>query len=266
MLRQGKFLLGNITEVKAWLMQIPISRRVKTIQNHHTYLPDYTMFSGEHFDRLKSMEHDHVENRDWSEIGQHFTIFPDGMIGICRTLEKNPAGIYKNNANAVCIENIGNFDTDKDAMTRIQKHSIVHLNAILCKKFGVPIDTDGIVYHHWFDLNTGERLEGAGTTKTCPGTNFFGGNKVDDARKFFIPLVLKSYLLNDPVANVINLFYGKVIPPKLNVRKAPNKSAEIVEIIPQGTKVAVFEIKEGWYRINCLEEEWINGKFLTQIP
>ena len=48
-----------------------------------------------------------------------------------------------------------------------------------------------VVYHHWYDLNTGKRIakEGTGSTKTCPGTNFFGGNTVEAFKKELLPLL-----------------------------------------------------------------------------
>jgi hypothetical protein len=46
-------------------------------------------------------------------------------------------------------------------------------------------------YHHWYDLNTGKRIakEGTGSTKTCPGTNFFGGNTVEAFKTGLLPLL-----------------------------------------------------------------------------
>jgi hypothetical protein len=50
-----------------------------------------------------------------------------------------------------------------------------------------------VLYHHWFDLDSGLRLDwgsgGAGKTKTCPGTNFFGGNTVRKFQNSFLPLL-----------------------------------------------------------------------------
>ena len=58
----------------------------------------------------------HVTYNGWNDIGQHFTIFPDGLILTGRSLEKSPACIYGQNANAICIENLGNFDLGGDQM------------------------------------------------------------------------------------------------------------------------------------------------------
>lgn len=72
---------------------------------------------------------------------------------------------------------------------RMEGMVILFLNALLCKKFNLAVNTDTIVYHHWYDLDIGKRTNGTGKVKTCPGTAFFGGNSVEDARKYFIPLI-----------------------------------------------------------------------------
>ena len=66
------------------------------------------------------------------------------------------------------------------------------LNAILSKELNLQVNTDSIVYHHWYDLNSGKRKNGEGVTKSCPGTAFFGGNKVEDAQINFIPKIINE--------------------------------------------------------------------------
>ena len=78
------------------------------------------------------------------------------------------------------------------SMAKAHRDSIITVNAKLCKKFKLPMDTTSIVYHHWYDLTTGKRVkEGSLNTKTCPGTNFFGGNTVENCQMNFIPEVKK---------------------------------------------------------------------------
>ena len=62
------------------------------------------------------------------------------------------------------------------------------MNALLCEKFDLPINTDSIVYHHWWTA-AGKRTNGFGAAKSCPGTNFFGGNSVEACETNFIPLI-----------------------------------------------------------------------------
>ena len=193
MLQQGKFLLLTLDEFGQWLEGLTVVRKIKVIQNHHTWLPDYSTFkkrkTDKYFALLRSMEEGHM-SRGFSEIAQNLTTFPDGLVAVCRNFETIPAGIKGVNGNGICIEHIGNFDTGKDAMTGEHRHTIVTVNALLCQKFNLKVNTNSIVYHHWYDLNTGKRVkEGTGSTKTCPGTNFFGGNTIAACERDFIPAV-----------------------------------------------------------------------------
>lgn len=194
MQQKGRFLLFSRTEFKDWLPKQNIGRKITLIQNHHTWSPSYKDFNGSnYFARLESMRSFHVNSRGFSDIAQNITTFPDGMIAVCRPLDIAPAGIKGANANGICIEHFGNFDLGGDQMTQEHRQTIIFINALLCLKFNLPLSTSAIVYHHWWDLNTGVRQNGAGVTKTCPGTNFFGGNNVADAEAHFIPLIKKEY-------------------------------------------------------------------------
>ncbi len=189
----GKFLLLEINEFANWLDMQIITRNIKLIQLHHTYIPAYKHFDEKkqnHFALCKSMEQSHLE-RGFAEIAQNFTTFPDGKIMVCRNINTIPAGIKGANSNGVCIENLGNFDTGKDKMTDKQKNCIVSLTIALLNKFKLQASDQSIVYHHWYDLTLGKRIqkEGTGTTKSCPGTNFFGGNTVENFNSSFLPLV-----------------------------------------------------------------------------
>lgn len=186
---QGPFILMDTTAFTGWLSAQDIARKIEHIQNHHTWKPDYSNFRGDnHFNLLEGMKGYHLK-RGFSDIAQNITTFPDGTLAVCRPLSRTPAGIKGANTGGICIEHIGNFDTGGDTMTPEHSNTIVYLNALLCAKFRLEPDTDSIVYHHWWDLKTGKRTNGEGVTKSCPGAHFFGGNKVADAGKNFVPLI-----------------------------------------------------------------------------
>ncbi|MCE3227034.1 MAG: hypothetical protein K0S32_1585 [Bacteroidetes bacterium] len=262
----GKFTLYTFAEFQAWVTNTSFNRVIKVIQNHHTYIPGYAHFKGNnHFELLKSMERGHIE-RGFAEIAQNLTTYPDGTIAVCRSFDKIPAGIKGANSIGLCIEHIGNFNTDGDTMSQPHRDSIINLNAVLCKKFNLTPSTDSVVYHHWYDLNTGERKNGAGVTKTCPGTNFFGGNKVEDAQKNFIPLVANALnqfnfsghtiVVNDTLQN------GTVNARVLNVRSLPATTGAILKTLREGTTVAIYESKNGWYRIDT-GSQWVKAEFIN---
>lgn len=137
------------------------------------------------------MERSHIE-RGFDQIGQNITTFPDGNIMLCRDLNIQPAGIKFQNSGAICIENIGDFDKGNDNLNENHKLTIVQVTKFLLQKFNITPNKTNLVYHHWFDLNTGETIEeeGKGTKKSCPGSNFFGGNTVEAYNNNFLPLFI----------------------------------------------------------------------------
>lgn len=112
---------------------------------------------------------------------------------ICRSLDKQPTGIHLANKGGICVENIGDFDKERDMMTEAQKNTIITLTGSLLKKFSITPNSQTLVYHHWFDLETGKRkvTDEPDSIKTCPGTNFFGGNTVKAYNDNFLPSLNK---------------------------------------------------------------------------
>ncbi|MFC3749247.1 N-acetylmuramoyl-L-alanine amidase [Paenibacillus sp. GCM10012306] len=217
MKQQGNFLLMEKSEFKDWVDKQVVTRSIKKLQVHHTASPNYTtrkMINGvaqqDHFVCLEGMRTSHIKDNGWSAAGQHLTIFEDGKIALSldRDLNITPAGIKGANTGMICIESIGYFDKGADIMTTAQRDAIVHVYACLADKFKISINTDNIVYHAWFTA-TGERLSDytpGKSSKTCPGTAFFGdGNTIAAANKGFIPSIkaelVKLNIKLEPVVN-----------------------------------------------------------------
>lgn len=269
---QSGFKKMTVQEFENYIANLKMARTILFIQEHHTYIPSYIHFKGNnHFDLQKGMKNTHVNINGWADIGQHFTIFPDGNILTGRSIEKSPACITGNNANAVCIENLGNFDKGADEMTDEQRKAIVSVTAALCKKFNFIPDTNRIVYHHWFDLSTGARNNGTKNNKSCPGTNFFGGNSVDDYKNNFIPLV--SAQLRTSVTVVSSalekvLKYVSVTADSLNVRIGAgsfNAKAKDREPTLFGAVLRVYEEKNKWYKISSSSEHWVSSIYTKDV-
>lgn len=179
MKQDGKFILMNQEELKIYISELKEVKKFENIQQHHTASPSYKDVKNNHFQLMKSMENYHVNTLKMSEIAQHFSTFPDGSICVGRPLTKDGGGFYGNqNIKSITIESVGNFDVE--AMTDEQRKSIVLLNALLCKKFGITPSTATLPYHCWVK------------NKSCPGINYFGGNTKTAAEKYFIPLIKKE--------------------------------------------------------------------------
>lgn len=270
---KGQFVLFTLAEFAEWLANTEFTRKVVRIQNHHTWKPRYKDFSGtNHFPVLAGMKKHHMEHNGWADIGQHVTTFPDGTVAICRPFERTPACIYGANAGTICIEHLGNFDKGGDTMTAAHRDCIIQVNALLCKEFRLAANTDAIVYHHWYDLSTGKRNDGAGNNKTCPGEKFFGGNKVADCAAEFIPLVKAALTGGAPKEEA-----GKLIAfdapvsrarvavqnEKLVIRSGPSAAADDVGSLPDGMLLQIYEAKGIWRRIDPAQPYWVSSKFLA---
>lgn len=264
------FIKMTIEEFENYVSNLRVGRTVLFLQHHHTYKPSYIHFKGKnHFDLQSGMKQYHIAHNGWLDVGQHFTTFPDGTILTGRSIEKTPACISGNNGNAVCIENLGNFDEGCDTMNELQRSTIIRMTAALCKKFNLAATTNKILYHHWFDLSTGERNNGTKNNKSCPGSNFFGGNKVEDCKNHFLPLVfnlLQTDTPNPPTVSIVK--YVSITVDKLNVREGAGSGFQIVsnrKAIRQGAVLRVFAEKNGWLKISSSLEHWVSGRFTTLV-
>lgn len=265
------FTKMTIDEFEQWLASTRVARTILTVQEHHTYSPNYGLFSGQnHFELQRGMKNHHVNHNGWSDIGQHFTTFPDGTILTGRSLEKSPACIYGQNANSICFEHLGNFDKGKDQMTDAHRDTIVRATAAVVKKFSLGVNSKSIVYHHWFDLGTGQRNNGTRNNKSCPGTGFFGGNKVPDMEANFLPLVAKRLGAGTLVASSppLILRYVAVTADSLNIRTQPDISspkASDRDAATLGSVLRVYEEQNGWFRISSSQDHWVSGKYTQDV-
>lgn len=262
---QGRFTLMDTNDFTGWIKTMVITRRIQSIQHHHTWCPSYINFDkNNHFALQQSMRDAHLD-RGFSDIAQHFTTFPDGKICTGRSLNLIPAGIKGANTGSICVENLGNFDRASDNMNPVHRDSIVYITAVLLKYFGINAHANSILYHHWFDLITGVRTDGIGNTKTCPGVNFFGGNSVEDCQNNFIPLVIlkmNSLVLKSGSEGQQSLNVGRIIADNLNVRSGPSSEYKIIEVIHRGVEVNCYKEKNKWWRIHPIKDYWINSKYI----
>ncbi|TVP49987.1 MAG: amidase [Mongoliibacter sp.] len=264
------FAKMTIEEFTEWLSKQRVARTILNVQQHHTWIPNYSHFNGKnHFERQQAMKNHHVGVNGWADIGQHFSVFPDGAIVSGRSLERVPACITGHNAHSICLEHVGNFDKDGDTMTEPQRNAIIKMTAAICKKFNLPVNTNSIIYHHWFELGTGLRNNGSRNNKSCPGTAFFGGNKVDNCEETFLPLV-REQLGDFDVVKTKNPYinYVLVTASRLNVRTQPNGRSSLANNrspIELGAILRVYGKTDGWLKISNSQDHWVSGRFTKEV-
>ena len=286
--KNGFTLLENLSEVKSWLNNQSVSRSITRLQVHHMALPDYACWAS---DQKKTDPHltrtinlDSYGKTQWGSndgkgkyIAQHFNVFPDGKITTGRSLNSNPIGISGWNSNAICVEIYGNFDKGKDSMTTAQRNAVIGLYGELCKKFKITPSSSTIRYHAWFTSGgtyLGDYKAGQ-SRKTCPGTNFFGGNTMAAFNANFLPAI-KNYINNGsisggggtakPTETAMNKT-ALVNASSLNVRKEPDANATKLGSLADNTKVTIVaKCSNGWYKIKYNSGYgYVNGSYLDNF-
>ncbi len=266
----AQFRIFSPDDFELYLRASNFSRAIRVIQNHHTWKPDYTHLTPQRGEMywLESMRSVHINDRKWSDIGQHITTFPSGNIALCRPIDLVPAGIRGANTGAICIEHFGNFDSGADTMTPAHRETIIRLNAMLCKRFQVQPTKFTVVYHHWYDQRglrfSDEKINSkrvGNEQKSCPGTAFFGGNTIQSAEEYFFPLIITA-MQTAPAIPVVAPVKKTVSASALNVRSGPDKNAAVLRVIKKDTEVQVYQERNSWSKISNTAEEWVFSSLL----
>lgn len=265
--QNGFVLMKGSNEIRAFLKGKKVTRTISGIQIHHMALPDYStwektdkkIFSEPHFGRTNSLNE--YGKNTWGSrdengkyIAQHFNVFPDGYITSGRSLNSTPIGIKGWNTGKICIEIYGNFDKGKDTMTQAQKEAIIALVGELCNRFSITPSQNTLRYHAWYSAGgtyLGDYTPGR-STKTCPGTGFFGGNTMASFKSNFLPAINKYIRSgsasvetgNDNVTTVNKLV--KIDTDSLNIRKEPTADSAKVGVVKKGEVYTIVKESGNW--------------------
>jgi hypothetical protein len=142
------------------LGQFAFTRRIESVHVHHTWRPNHSQFGARApVESIEGMYENHTRVNGWSDIAQHITIDPRGMIWTGRDWNIAPASAKGFNGNSAAgpfmIEMIGDFDTGRDAFDGAQKASALGVVAHLLQRFSLPVAS--IRFHNEL------------STKSCPG-------------------------------------------------------------------------------------------------
>jgi hypothetical protein len=153
-------MLLNLNDTISYIQESKLTRPITQIHIHNTFKPNHDDFTGNNHLKLQSNMRDyHVNANKWRDIGQHFTLFPDGRFVTGRSLDIDPASILGWNEGAICLEMLGDF-SGRDPFQGIQAESAFRIVAAIVKCFGLPWNA---VKFHRDNPDSGN--------KTCPGTS-----------------------------------------------------------------------------------------------
>ena len=283
---QNGFTLLNKNEIASYLAKQKVTRKITRLQVHHMDMPNYStwektdkkVFSEPHFGRTQSLNNYGKKTWNYSDghgkyIAQHFNVFPDGMITTGRHLDSTPIGIRGWNTNAICIEIYGNFDKGKDVMTKAQKESVIALYGELCKRFKIPVDNAHIRPHCWFTARGSYlgKYDPNRSTKTCPGTGFWGKGCSKDGFAYFIKDI-QNYVNGKqqekvPQGTTFKQYIARCTTDNLNCRKGAGTNYDVECQIDKGVAITIIEEKkvDGGTWCKAKAGYWVNKKYLQFI-
>jgi len=155
------FLELTLDQFAELVARFPWKRTITEVHLHHTFKPDHADFrSRPPVQSIEGMFRFHTETRGFSDIAQHLTIDPRGVIWTGRNFNDPPASAVGFNGNATngpfMIEMIGNFDQGHDTWEGAQLETAIAVTALLQRTHGLKPDAC--------------RFHNEMSTKTCPGS------------------------------------------------------------------------------------------------
>jgi hypothetical protein len=145
------------------LQKFDFKRKTDAVHMHHTWRPRRADFRGH--ETIVSMWRFHTHENGWSDIAQHITIDPEGMIWLGRNWNLPPASAAGHNGNKTSgpfmFEMIGDFDRNQDPFDGPQKETVLKVIALVQQRFG--LDPASLRFHNSM------------SPKSCPGTSIDRG-------------------------------------------------------------------------------------------
>lgn len=135
------------------------ARKITEVHMHHTWRPRQVDFKG--LASIVAMWQFHTQTNKWSDIAQHVTIDPQGVIWTGRSWKQPPASSGGRNgtsrAGPFMFEMIGDFDKGKESLTGKQLEAVIGVITAIQKRNGLA--PESLKFHNQL-----------GSPKTCPGS------------------------------------------------------------------------------------------------
>lgn len=155
------FLPLTLDQFADHLNQFQFRRRINEVHLHHTWRPNHADFARHPPEAcIEGMWRSHTQERGFSDIAQHVTVDPRGIIWTGRDWNTPPASATGFNGTYAVgpfmIETIGDFDTGHDPFEDPQKAAVLGVIARVQARF--KLDPEALRFHNQM------------SSKTCPGT------------------------------------------------------------------------------------------------
>ncbi|UVW27414.1 caspase family protein [Massilia sp. H6] len=135
------------------------TRKINALHMHHTWRPSHRQFNGH--DSIVGMWTEHTQTRQWSDIAQHITIDPEGLIWLGRNWNAAPVSATGQNgdshAGPFMLAMIGDFDQGCDHFGGEQRKTVVSVIAQVQRRFGLA--PGSLMFHSMM------------SNESCPGSS-----------------------------------------------------------------------------------------------
>lgn len=140
-------------------MGYQFTRRINGVHMHHTFKPNHATWRGH--ETVVGMWRHHTVTNGWSDIAQHITIDPEGLIWTGRNWNKAPASASGHNGSAAVgpfmFELVGDFDIGRDRFEGAQRETALEVITLVQTRFNLT--PESLRFHR--DMSH----------KTCPGSS-----------------------------------------------------------------------------------------------
>ena len=141
-----KFLLLTTDEFKLWLESKEVTRPIRFIQYYYSVIPIHASFNGHnHFQMLKRIEEYQKITYGFNEIAQNITVFPYGIIGICRDINRCPQVPNGKKKFILRVDYVGDYVKNNIWVHENLLDHNVWLNALLSMKFHIKPESIPII-------------------------------------------------------------------------------------------------------------------------
>jgi hypothetical protein len=150
----------TVDQFATLLKKFQFRRKVNAVHMHHTWRPRRADFKGH--ETIVSMWRFHTQTNGWSDIAQHITIDPQGLIWLGRNWNLPPASAGGHNGNSVAgpfmFEMVGDFDAGPghDPFDGPQRDTVLKVIALVQQRFNLEPGT--LRFHNMM------------SNKSCPGS------------------------------------------------------------------------------------------------
>jgi N-acetylmuramoyl-L-alanine amidase CwlA len=185
------------------------------------------------------------------------------------------------NANGVGVE-VCQSMTASDEDFLANEDAALLLAAEVLDSYGLPINSDTVKLHHEFSATACPHR----SMKLHANGGAYNGSGTEACRNYFIDRMKKLYSgeikvgENTNVAEVVEKsildedvelpksdtpYYEATVSIDYYLESQPDLASEDKEFVAAGTRVRVYEKKDGWSRVNYKDsDQWIEDKYLTE--